>query len=1682
MPIPVKNICGPSSVYGGFQQTLFLGCSVMSFTASQGWNEQMAELTVQLVEDTCTAPPGYPKLYYDTSLTPQTTTNADPGFFGLNYNITGSPVFFRVGNFEFSGLIQGWERTYSQGSNPSYSVRIVDPRQILAGTQVIINEYAGSVGTIYNLINAFGFAESTASGSCPPMYQITPGVYVLGNGAPDGSVFGSPAGKYGGANVNANGMQWNQILLSTQVLLSAWPAHSSVFSPYGRVVFKGTNPYPSSGMGIIIPDTDAISYYFVDLEEVPIAPSYWRMNGTSVSLLDAISQICQDSGHDYYVELLFVKHSGSIYKFIKIRTTDRSTQPALNAIDTFVAGGGIYRKVQSYNKGRELRNEPTSAFVIGGPKQSFYQAEQNLDPEGDGDPTPPEADDMIVPYFGVDSTTGDVILPEKDANGWWYFNAPTDDLALQLYNPKYNRVIGSTLVIHEKELLAAASGIDAWMAWAGEQNTELWQALSVDSGGANDIAHLIDMVKNVPLAGNAFRPADWIAMRPNIFQPQNDTDFDLEVIQIGFAWIEKFVKDFYGKRYQVRVPFTCGRLDVESGAILTSEEPTDGGWTEMATVLGLSHPSIYTDAFTLEDNRLGAFCRFDNTNGIELSGLDVNDYITLTNKAWVKIQVDPEYVYLDKSTLFSPRAVITLPEPILSIEILPDVNANFGQIINLVTEFGDNARGGIEDDVIDRVEDAWKHVGSKTMHLSLVQRALMPSAAGFGIKSNILKYGPWGAAGVSGPVAPVIDDEGLVPWEYGGFTTLDLAGNSLATAGVTNYQIAEEGSVTVVGYPELPLGAELLAADSGGPYYGGGYNLIENRILSSGAALGSTYYYTPMYAWSGTYGPTVTNITVQVSAEGGATTQYNLRTWTPKFGIFSKGNAERIKQIGRQRLLMQKQIRAWSLQRAQKQQLNLIHKLAGDRPGVKIGESIFAQPKTPHEVLVGEIIQWNDGDYKRPLVSTNSTLELPIEMANNFDSKAFMSLDGLVRPVSVGGDGSLPRYAIPLNDMCQHSNSKGIVGPVDKPTQVGQLKQFNINHAQQYLNPFANPNSALVTDLSDTPDHGHDIEIIGRDSTPPASSMVMPIQGYIDSNDTEDSDYAADYRMLALRGPLLLHSWGYDLDGFPIPNKADSIINARQGIFVDGSDLQCKFLDNWLRQSDTWPVAPVDLRFDRDRGVWSVPQYRPILAQISGCWDGQGNVAGILPYTTAYDCSGNPFTPAVVLHNDLGSDCLASGDFVVAEFDPYLCKYRVLNHIQKHYAYNICCTGNLSSYASGGWSWRHLIGRSGIRVAPTTVGWSHDNPNCPGDASCNQGLILDSTIRIANHTTCFPPSGYPKVTAGKLISFETLAFGAGLWVTAATSSGAAGKPAGAAGVQTGDCPDYSDLQCMYHVQAGLRPLNNSGSLNINTPLTSDGSRYVNVLDFQRGFRAVDGPNECDLLISAGIEPYQSTGCVTGIPALDDTKRHKNRFYFKDGLKVQDHVSDSGALDLGAGVFFSKDNICHSGSPTVTRIKNKIALGAGLWATDSADDCTIGIGAGLQIASKSDCVIGSVSGGPITKITAGKGIALKDIGSCEAELGLYFDVDGRKTAEITLGSCLKSTSGGTCITELDFKEKYGSGTSAVTQNVISGITVQCCSNGSGVKSVSYTTQTLHFNSCGQLVNVTSGSSGSGVCSC
>jgi len=71
------GLCLPSNIFGPYPQTMFLGCSVVSFNVSLGWGNQPSSLSVTLVEDTA---PHYVMthdggIYRQTAINLQTTVN-----------------------------------------------------------------------------------------------------------------------------------------------------------------------------------------------------------------------------------------------------------------------------------------------------------------------------------------------------------------------------------------------------------------------------------------------------------------------------------------------------------------------------------------------------------------------------------------------------------------------------------------------------------------------------------------------------------------------------------------------------------------------------------------------------------------------------------------------------------------------------------------------------------------------------------------------------------------------------------------------------------------------------------------------------------------------------------------------------------------------------------------------------------------------------------------------------------------------------------------------------------------------------------------------------------------------------------------------------------------------------------------------------------------------------------------------------------------------------------------------------------------------------------------------------------------------------------------------------------------------------------------------------------------------
>ena len=838
-----QNIVGP------FKQTLFLGCSVKSFSCTIGWNEQVTTLTVELVEDPCAGP----KVYYNSPGHEADWLLADPGFEAYQPTV-GAPVYFRVADFEFAGIVQSWNRTDSTTGLKQYSISISDPRFILQNTQLILNENDGSVGGLYNVINVFGFLESHGFGS---------------------------------SDVNDQGVPWSLVKLATSTLLSG--QLDADFGPYGAIAFRthdwngvnvlgqkfglirsGTDTYDSS-LETSFGGNGWYTGYFLDLHDIPFAPSNYRLGADSMTVMDLISQVCDDAGCDYYVEMFI---TGLKQKVIKIRTQARRSQPVMGRIQEFI---DTRDNIISKNIGRELRNEATSSFATGANQQTFYTTTEyepwwGLDEDG-------------VPIVWRTTTTN---IP-SDYLPATYLSGKIYDVEMDFR--KLNTTLSTPLgvdkaYVNELEMRAALKGIDDWTAYA----------LSYDDGvGTVTGKWLLDRNHKLFFDGenniNQDAPAgginNGVGNMPggggfNFNVPANSSTIESDKVKLH-AFIQGFANEYYGKKILVETDAET-YYNTEAQKNYYSKLPAGDAWIDDGSSwLGLTKPSPYMDPFTSDTAMLSGGCKFDALYGFVEGGEAVSDGTSL----YVRSQAASEFIT-------GVKTVVTLSTAVeLKVQETGDSDDYAGTIL-----VGRNASRLLTDLHAEVENFNWS---AANVAFGLSKRRLYPIEVEVPMRSNFTKYGPFPYQGPPGPVNLKPNDD-LSPWNYGDSTTMTLVANAQSQDGLTFMQEGERGAINWPGYPEHRIGAELRSSNQ---------NFISYSLTQFPWPIGTTsyyYLYLPTTSATGSFGPNITSIAVNVS-DGGVNTTYELTTFTPNFGRLSKINTERIKQSAKNRVAQAKQRR-----------------------------------------------------------------------------------------------------------------------------------------------------------------------------------------------------------------------------------------------------------------------------------------------------------------------------------------------------------------------------------------------------------------------------------------------------------------------------------------------------------------------------------------------------------------------------------------------------------------------------------------------------------------------------------------------------------------------------------------------------------------------------------------------------
>lgn len=943
--------------------------------------------------------------------------------------LPGAPVYFEHGNFKFGGILQHQELQRGEGGAPVYEVSVYDPRIILEGVQLILNGYTDGVYNMPNLLNIYGYYENTYG--------------------------------FGSSEINESGMPWLNIVNGLGAMFNGL---GGIYG--GAINYRGY-------------------FYNVVMSPLPSLPESYRVGGTSISLLNFIQEICEAGNLDWFCTL----QGQQIY----IQTINRTSAfTTFGAITNYAATVGANRT----NAGLELMDNVTGKFLIGGPVDQIYY---NFYQDYGNDTTDYGAEDNTIwPFWGFDGEqvngganvimgqgTGDDHRFVVDARSWEIYGIPD---------------------WYETNILEMRAALDSQETW----EAMLWLYNDVQGSPQYHRAQTVGIIgdanqefKNLvnPLNIDEFDKLTMMQFQNLKSKPMtNVLNFDHQKnIKKLYDLVRTIAEENYGRKWMVRIPFVYAANVPETDTIKFSQNPTDSGYIDEAEwidAIGNGLLPYDVTRFTDESNKFTAFVRFDNAIKLDFSDISDDDkYIAEINNqlsVFVRCEVDPNIVFLNKEAAFSPRVVITLPGVVRIYQ--GDDNLFAGFIYDYLLEtvqdkINDAIQAGnpnytglttqaqVKQVAKTKVEAKFRSIGSDSIQFSKEAAAVAPDMVAIPLRDNTMAYGPWFSLGATGKVEFEVD-ESLVPWNYGSFTLMNEIGSAKVQEVYSNQTISETGSVTFAGAPEYSLGNSL--------------------------TLG---------------GPAVSDISCSIGQDG-ITTTYNMKVFTPDFGKLRRYNIDRTARMAKVAQQFRRRVRELYFKSEKQGGIS-------DRK-TKFFKSIKAKrdkSNSSHLMLCGEMVGASGTGYSANVASQppyNTVSQLGID----YEHKGGMSLDGMFRPFSTNPDASgIPHY--------------------ESPTGSGTGIDCND------LNPFKS---------------GHDIQCIVNGSGTVPDDLVIPnLGGY----------YPSEYRPIALRGPLVISGWGYDINEDPVPSKP-----------LPSGQTTKEFVDNVLQRSDLWKTGPVDIRWDDDRKVW----------------------------------------------------------------------------------------------------------------------------------------------------------------------------------------------------------------------------------------------------------------------------------------------------------------------------------------------------------------------------------------------------------------------------------------------------------------------------------------------------------------
>lgn len=934
------------------------------------------------------------------------------------------PVYFTMGGFEFNGILQRVYERKEVGGYPTYEVVVVDPREILDGAKVILGGYTGAV-TVPNLLNVYGWWENQ---------------------------------QFGSSQADETGMYWSKVVTALAAMLGA-PGGTSYGGPLN---FHGYT-------------------YNLDLSQLPVTATHYKLgNNLTMSLLEIVSQVCDDHGCNFFVDLVGTT--------IRVRTVSRASQPPLGVLSS-LSNASRGTTLMRADTGVEGRNEVTSSFLFGGEVKLLHASSGVATYWGNSDQGAPIlgtpirfdlTDQRVTCRVLGGSNASSIVMAIDFTDGglytnywrWAEFNVYTGDVVPFYILTAADEIIKvQSRVRNSNNLFVCQRGAFSTTPANYNQNTNAVLCyystasdyMVLNSSSVSDLIGSVTypcttfelrLVKGASgLTGWAaflqhYRPvvAQILGLLPPLMNRQwNGRKVGVDLVnddvaaanmaavssdawakvQRFYEWLRSYADDYMGRKFAVSLPFVLHKQNAETLRVGTSYEVDDGGWLEEgATPLGLS--VFNQDVFKTQDGRFRAFADYANVLGADFSLVSPANTVLEGNKLYTMVDVDPALIYTPL-----PAAVVTVPGPLFdSAADWTGDNDILSAVLQLLPEQGQRILKGA----------AFGSVGYK-----IAPAHRTPASVAVPLRSNTQTYGPWYVSGRPGKVH-VEHDSTLVPWNYGGYALMSAVAQARVVSAATTALIIESGMREEVGLPTAGLG----------------------DVLQAG-------------------GPNITGIQVTYG-DRGFSTSYSFSTFTPfnRAGFYSRTNQERVRRLALTQAQLRKSLRTALKGAAGK----ALQRLEGARvQKAFLGELPKAVRKqSPHDMLVAQTFYDDLRDKTRTGVASLTAEEL-VGGVNADEDAAYrrtagMSLNGLLRPFTTEvGAETMSAYSQPV-----------LSGGIDRAT----------------LDPWKAPN---------------DIDFLVCGDSYPGLNV------YQRGADTSKA------RPLALRGPVVVAGWGYSTTGEPVPNS-----------------------------------------------------------------------------------------------------------------------------------------------------------------------------------------------------------------------------------------------------------------------------------------------------------------------------------------------------------------------------------------------------------------------------------------------------------------------------------------------------------------------------------------------------------------